>query len=121
MQAGFEGSFVFVERPACKTGGDDENRHDPERDRRMHAIDADQRDKDGAAGAAQHIRDQEAPGRDGRKPCHIAHQVAGEDRQDEGEEIEEDALVFRGFVPPVDDRRARQACRSRRAHTSGRW
>ena len=50
-----QGILFLVERPACKEGRDRQYGNDPKLDGGMHPINADERDKDGAAGATQNI------------------------------------------------------------------
>ena len=98
-----QGILFLVECPASEEACNDHECDDPKRDRRMPAIDADERDKDCTAGATQNIRNEEAFGGDRGKPGYVAHQVTGEDGQDEGEEVKDNALMLCGFVPAFDD------------------
>lgn len=94
---------LFVDYPTTKESGYYEGSEKPEPNRRVHSVDSDQGDEDGAAGSPKDIGDEEAARRDGGEPGDIAHQVAGEDGQDETEEVEKDALVAGDLVPFVDD------------------
>ena len=94
---------LFVDRPAAKESGYYESSEKPEPNWRVHSVDSDQGDEDGAAGASKDIGDEEAAWRDSGEPGDITHQVAGKDGQDETEEIEKDALMTGDLVPFVDD------------------
>jgi len=98
-----QGILFLVECPACEENGYRYDGNDPKLDGGMHPIDADERDKDCAAGATQNIRNEEAFGGDRGKPGYVAHQVTGEDGQDEGKEVKDNALMLRGFVPALND------------------
>ena len=68
----------LVNYPASRESGNCNDGDDPKPNRRVHTVDADQRDKDRAACAPKNVGDQETACGDGAETRHVAHQVAGE-------------------------------------------